>query len=223
MNDTENIVQRKAPLLALCLLAITVFLLTKGFGTVTEWIAPEGNLLKLFVIGTQLLAILVPVWLTLRILHLPARPALGLRAPPMVKTIVAVVVGFVLIYAVASVLPLFLQPSRQLMSKTGSIVLYGNLPEFLLSFLTVSVVASVADEFFYRGILFQGITARHGKILAVLLTALLTALFHNLEPFKFVHSFLMGLIFAASVAWTNSVWTSVILHALHNSLALLPR
>lgn len=64
---------------------------------------------------------------------------------------------------------------------------------------------------------------RYGKIAAIVATALLTALFYTLEPFKLTHSFIMGAIFATSVVWTNSVYMSILLHSLHNTLALLPQ
>lgn len=217
----QNNGNRQPPLFSLILLVIVVFLLQKFFGTVTNELALEGNLLKLMVMTRLVLTIFLPVALFLKILRLPARSALGLNPPPPIKTLIAVISGFVLILAVTFVLPMIISPSQQLVKTSQAIVSYGNVPEFLLSFLTISVFASVVDELFFRGILLRSLMKRHGKVVAVLTTAILTAMLHTREPFKLAHAFLMGCIFAISVVWTNSVYTGIILHSLHNSLALL--
>lgn len=213
----------KAPLVALVVLVVVVFLLQKGVGVAKGRIEPEWNLLKLIVIIQNLVATLLPVLLLVYILRLAPVEALGLHAPPLGKTIVAVVVGLVLIVIVNLILPYLLRPTPEFLQANQSIVAYRNVPELLLSLFTISIVASVADELFFRGLILQGLIGNYGKLAAVLITAVLTALFHTLEPFKLAHSFCMGVIFAASVVSTGSVYTSIILHGLHNALALLPR
>lgn len=140
---------KQASLLSLVILVVVVFSLQRGMSEITKWLAPEGNLLKLMVISRLVLSILLPVWLFLIILRLSARHALGLYPPPWRRTILAVILGFILIFAVNMALPLVIQPSQKLAEATSSIVAYGNLSEFLLSFLTVSIFASVVDEFFF--------------------------------------------------------------------------
>lgn len=222
-NHTNPSVVKQAPLWSLAMLIIIVFLIQMGALAVMRKTAPEGNLLKLAVILQQLVSILLPVCLLLVIMRLPLRGSLGLHPARWWKTLVAVVVGFVLIYMINMSLPQIIKPTQQFTSRTGSIVLYRNAPEFILTFLTISIVAPLADELFFRGILLQGLLIRYGPIIAILGTGIITALFHKLEPFKLVHSFLMGAIFASSVVWTGSVYTGFILHCLHNSLALIPQ
>jgi len=206
----------------LAVLVIAVYVLQRGIIGLRNWMAPEGSLFKLMVLANQLFAILLPVILFIFIFHLSMREAIGLYRPRWLKTALAVIVGFILIYAVNLTLPQLIPPTPKFTSATGSIIAYSNLPGFLLTLLIVIIVAPLADEFFFRGILLQSLMVRYGKIIAIVITALLTALFHSLEPFKLTHSFIMGLIFAISVVWTRSVYTSIILHALHNALALIP-
>lgn len=227
-NDTiassVNIIEKKtASLLSLIILVVIVFLLQLGMSSVTKNWAVEGNLLKLLVIAKQLVCIFIPVMLTVVILRLPIRDTLGLYKPQWGRTAIAVIVGFILIYTINLLLPMILQPTQQLSQSTASIVAYSNIFEFLLTLVTIAVVAPVVDETFFRGILLQGLRQKYGAVLAIMITALLTALFHKLEPFKLTHAFLMGIIFASSVVWTKSVYTSIILHALHNSLSLIPQ
>jgi membrane protease YdiL (CAAX protease family) len=92
----------------------------------------------------------------------------------------------------------------------------------LLTIVTISVVAPLADELFFRGVVLRSLMPRIGSPGAILITAAVTAVFHKIEPFKLTHSFIMGVIFAAAVVWTRSVYTSLILHGIHNSLSLLP-
>ncbi len=220
--EQKNFPASISPLIV-ALLVVIVWLLQFLMNEGMELLSPEQNLLKIAVILRLSITFLLPVIVFLKYYQLRPSESLGLNRPPWVKTTLAVVLGIVLIMAVSIMLPQIIPPSQELMQTSGSITAYTNLPEFLLAFLTAVVFASVADELFFRGIVLQYLLKRYGKILAIVLTALLTALFHTLEPFKLVHAFLMGVIFAASVIWTRSVYTSIILHGLHNALALIPQ
>lgn len=218
----DELSARRASLLSLIILVVVIFILQLIMREIIKALAPQGNFLKLAVIGHNFFATFLPVCLFVVILKLPVRLSLGLHPLPWKRTLIAVISGLILIFAINLVLPLIIKPSRELVESSASIVAYSNLPEFLLAFLTISIFASIADEVFFRGILLRGLMFRYGSIIAILVTAILTALFHTLEPFKLMHAFLMGVIFATSVVWTKSVYTSVILHGLHNALSLIP-
>ena len=156
-------------------------------------------------------------------MHLAFIMLLGFYSAHWWKEIVAVVVGFFMIYAVKMFLPQVIRPTQQFTGRTDSIVLYRNPPKFILTLLATSIMAPLADELFFRSILLRGLLMRYGTIIAVFGTSIIMALFHKLEPFKLAHSFLMGVIFVSSVVWTGSVYTSFSLHSLHNSLALIPQ
>jgi membrane protease YdiL (CAAX protease family) len=221
-RDTENTPRGRRSLVRLAILVITVYLLQKGLIEVIGTWAPEGNLLKVCIIIQQTVGILAPVALFVMLLQLPVRAAVGLYRPRWHRLVIAVAAGFLLISIINLLLPQIIQPSPGYTSATGSIAAYDDLPGLLLTLATVSIVAAAADEFFFRGVVLRGLMARYGKLAAILVTAILTAVFHTLEPFKLTHSFIMGVVFASSVIWTGSVYTSFILHGLHNSLALLP-
>ena len=208
-------------LLALCGLIVTVFLLQQGMMSLRSYLAPEGNAFKWMVIANQVVSILLPVVAFIVLFRLPWKDALGLYKPPLVRILIAVAGGFVLIYAINSILPRLMPPTPVYTGTSNSILEYHNAGDFLIVVLTISIVAPVADEFFFRGILLRGFMARYGNVAAILIVGVLTALFHTLEPFKLVHSFLMSVLCASSVVWTGSLWTSLILHSLHNSLSLL--
>jgi membrane protease YdiL (CAAX protease family) len=206
---------------ALIGLIVVLFLLQQGMIGLRDYIAPEGNLFKWMVIANQVVSIFLPVVMFIALFRLPWKDALGLYKPPLVKTFLAVAAGFVLIYGINSVLPRLIPPTPVYTKPSASIIAYNNVWELLLVVLTISIAAPLADEFFFRGLLLRGFMAKYGTVAAILIVGCLTALFHTFEPFKLVHSFLMSVLFASAVVWSGSLWTSIILHALHNSLSLL--
>jgi len=214
--------KKRVPLWALCLLVIIIYLIQFGMLNLRKWLVPEGNLFKLWILANQIVSIFLPVILFIIIFRLPFRKSLGLNSPPLGKAIIAVLIGFAAIFGVDYILPRLIEPSQQYASTTTSIVTFNNIPEFLLTILLIAIIAPMADEFFFRGLLLQDLMGRWGKIAAILITAALTALFHTLEPFKLMHAFIMGVIFASLVIWTRSLYTSLILHCFNNLLSLLP-
>ena len=148
--DEQTVTKRQSSLLSLFILIVVVFVLQLGMKDISEWLGLEGNALKLMVTTRLIVSIFLPTLLFLLIVRLSIRQTLGLYSPPWIKTLLAVVLGFVLILAVNMILPRLLQPSQKLAQESSSIVAYGNIPELLLSFLTVSLLASVTDELFFR-------------------------------------------------------------------------
>jgi membrane protease YdiL (CAAX protease family) len=195
-------------LLHLCILIALVYGLQAGILHLVRLWSPEGNWLKAAIIAQQIICILLPIIVFIVIRRLPAQDALGAYKPIWYRTVIAVVGGFLLMITINLTLPR---------------LAYDTLPGLLLTILAISIVAPLADELFFRGIILRGLMARCGTLGAILIVAALTALFHKLEPLKLTHSFIMGLIFAVSVVWTRSVYTSLILHGIHNSLSLLPQ
>jgi membrane protease YdiL (CAAX protease family) len=210
-------------LLHLCILIALVYGLQAGILHLVRLWSPEGNWLKAAIIAQQIICILLPIIVFIVIRRLPAQDALGAYKPIWYRTVIAVVGGFLLMITINLTLPRLIPPSQAYAESSASIVAYDTLPGLLLTILAISIVAPLADELFFRGIILRGLMARCGTLGAILIVAALTALFHKLEPLKLTHSFIMGLIFAVSVVWTRSVYTSLILHGIHNSLSLLPQ
>ncbi len=209
-------------LVYLCILIAVIYGLQTGVLRLVRAWDPEGNWLKLAVIAQQMICILLPVVVFIVVRRLPAQHALGAYKPIWYRTVIAVVGGFFLMSSINLILPRLIPPSQAYSESGASIVAYDNLGGLLLTIVTISVVAPLADELFFRGVVLRSLTPRIGSLGAVLITAALTAVFHKIEPFKLTHSFIMGVIFAAAVVWTRSVYTSLILHGIHNSLSLLP-
>ena len=80
-----------------------------------------------------------------------------------------------------------------------------------------SVVAApaLAEELFFRGLVFTGLCAHHGARAGIVGSALLFAAAH-LTPWQFPALFVFGLFLAALVYWTHSIYPAILAHALNN-------
>ncbi|MGH7939039.1 MAG: lysostaphin resistance A-like protein [Chthoniobacterales bacterium] len=93
----------------------------------------------------------------------------------------------------------------------------------LFFFLLMSaIVAGVAEEAAYRGYLQGPIERRHGPLVAILLTGLLFGFAHFTHPkvgLSLLPSYLLIAAVYGALAWlTNSIFPSLVLHALGNFL-----
>lgn len=106
------------------------------------------------------------------------------------------------------------------------------IPDFMLAayrsagfaplfWLALVVAAPLAEEVFFRGFLFEGIRhTRLGASGAVLLTSLAWALVHvQYDSYEIGTVFVLGLILAVARLRTNSLYTTIAMHALVNLLA----
>jgi hypothetical protein len=87
--------------------------------------------------------------------------------------------------------------------------------------LLAVVVAPIAEETFFRGFLFTGIGERYGYSWGAVLSALLFAVAHFIQPGALLPIFILGLLLAWLYIRTGSIWTCIFAHFAYNSLALL--
>jgi membrane protease YdiL (CAAX protease family) len=99
----------------------------------------------------------------------------------------------------------------------GSRLSFGNL---VLLLLLIAVVAPVAEELFFRGMLYPVMRRHWGPAWAIILNALVFALVHFI-PILIPGLFFVGLILAWMREQSGSVLPGILLHALQNGVALL--
>lgn len=87
---------------------------------------------------------------------------------------------------------------------------------FSRGFLIV-IVAPITEELLFRGIILRGLLSRHRPATAAALSAILFAVVH-LNPWQFITTFVLGLMFAWFYLRTGSVTVCILAHAIHNSL-----
>lgn len=90
--------------------------------------------------------------------------------------------------------------------------------ELILTFISLVIVAPIAEEVMFRGYLF-GKLKKHAKVwVSVILSALLFGIVH----FQFnvaLDTFALGVVLALLRVATGSIWTSIMLHMVKNGLA----
>lgn len=96
----------------------------------------------------------------------------------------------------------------------------GNSRQLLGLVFLLMVVAPVTEEFLFRGLILRGLLGRFGTGPAVVLTALLFALFH-VNPWQFVGAFVLGLLFGWFYLALRSLVPCLIGHAAANGFPLL--
>ncbi len=96
----------------------------------------------------------------------------------------------------------------------------GWLPIFMFG---IVVAAPLAEEFFFRGFLFAGLsTSRGGPVLAIVLTSVSFAALHIQYDLYDMTSILVAGVLLGVIRWrTGSLWFCVALHALMNAVSMI--
>jgi membrane protease YdiL (CAAX protease family) len=95
---------------------------------------------------------------------------------------------------------------------------HDNIVLLVILGVAVVVVAPVSEELFFRGLIFRGLRGYWRLLPALLVSGALFAAFHGnlsvLVPFTFI-----GAFFAWGFEESDSLWTSILAHALVNGLS----
>ena len=146
---------------------------------------------------------------------------LGVRRPAglHVLLVLLVVPGFML--AADAIQTTFiwatdLKPPAAMKALNG---IFGKFP-WPLTAVAVALGPGVVEEFWCRGFLGRGLSARYGLVAGVLLTSAFFALMH-LDPSQLLVFFLMGAYLHFVYRATRSIWPAILLHAMNNGIAVL--
>jgi membrane protease YdiL (CAAX protease family) len=92
-------------------------------------------------------------------------------------------------------------------------------PRVIMICITI-LLSPVAEEVFFRGVLFSSLRARCGFWAAALMSSLVFAGLH-LSPVHFPSLLVLGLVLAWLYERTGSLWPAMVLHALHNAWVMI--
>jgi len=90
------------------------------------------------------------------------------------------------------------------------------------SILALVIVAPVTEELLFRGLILRGFLSHYRVHTALVTSALLFGLFH-LNPWQFVHTTAIGLLFAWWFLKTRSLIPCILGHALNNGQVFILR
>ncbi len=98
-------------------------------------------------------------------------------------------------------------------------LIHCNLPDnrwdLILFFIVGGLLGPIAEEIFFRGILY-GFLRRWGMAIAILISSFLFALTHFLVSGVFITQLIGGILFAASYEMEKSLYTPATIHILGN-------
>jgi membrane protease YdiL (CAAX protease family) len=88
------------------------------------------------------------------------------------------------------------------------------------AYITTIGFAPILEELLCRGVLLEAFNKRWGVKLSILFSALFFGLIH-FDPATVVVATVAGLIFGALYVRTSSIFTTIIVHAINNTLAYM--
>ena len=89
--------------------------------------------------------------------------------------------------------------------------------------LSAVILAPIAEEIFYRGLLLRGLERRFGFWISVSVATIAFALAHSYDAFGLISVGLVGFVLAVIYRTTGSLTTTILIHALYNLSITVPQ
>ena len=217
----ERTGDRAVPTLGEAVTLLAIVLLVLFYGSLAIADAP----VLVLVHTTQWGFILAPALALVAALGLSPIETFALRRPPARAVLTAVACGlgtwYVALQAMEAAAGDWLPvPSPQLEAFSEALVSLGSQPSTaILLFLGAAVAPAICEEALFRGVVLQSLRRRLSASVAVPLSALVFALYH-LNLHQVPTTLVVGLLLGALTVTSRSIWPAVLLHLLHNGLAL---
>ncbi len=137
----------------------------------------------------------------------------GLRPVSLPALLIVVPLGFTAYIFVACVLSLLPEAWLSSYAQSAEALLGGSGP---LVLLCIVVLAPLAEEVIFRGLLYSRLKRGMGKPLALLLASLLFGVMHG-HPVWMAYAFCLSLLLCSLFDWYGSLWASVLMHLCFNA------
>ena len=136
------------------------------------------------------------------------------------QILILVSISFVCLFLISPIINVF----DNLLVKVG--VSSSNLPinltkpiNFVYLILTMGILAPVAEEFVFRGIILDGLKSKGNRI-AIIVSSLMFMLIH-LSLHQTIYQFILGIILAIVVLITDNIFSSILIHFINNTFVLI--
>lgn len=170
------------------------------------------------VLGGAYLVVLGGAWGAARIAGSSFRPAFGLRPTPKVFIVVgaifATVTGRVAAGAWGWVIDRY---ELQVIGKDidPSTIFPPTILGIAMTVLVAGIIAPIAEEVVFRGVLLSALDRRWGAWAAVILSSVIFSLMH-VTPFSIPPILVFGLVLGCLFVWTRSLTVCIVAHAVFN-------
>lgn len=193
-------------------LALAIIFINIG-GIVQGWDQIKGLLF------TEYIIILLPSLLFILVQKLPAKKFLKLNKISF-KQILLVMIITIFTYPLA----VFVQGIFLTILDNFTHFIPNEIPSptdyqgFIYGLFVMGITPGICEEIMFRGVI-QSTYDKLGYKKSIIITSLLFAMFH-FTLVNFIGPLILGIVFGIMVHKTNSLYTSIIGHALNNSIAL---
>jgi ABC-2 type transport system permease protein/sodium transport system permease protein len=172
--------------------------------------------------ATLIVLLVVLPWVAARYMRVNVRTAFGLTRPPLLALLAALCIGCST-WVLPPVWFAFQEQWLPMPPQMQQIAEYMNswLAEshVLVVVLLLAAVPALCEELFFRGYVLSGVRSTLGKMPAVLLVAVVFAVFHQ-SIFRFFFTALLGILLGLLVVRWRSVWPAVLAHFMHNAISI---
>ncbi|MCX4241543.1 CPBP family intramembrane glutamic endopeptidase [Paraliomyxa miuraensis] len=151
--------------------------------------------------------------------HEPPVAGLGTALVTVPLGVLAALGGSILLGLLLEQLGMRVQEQSSVLEITEGVVARGFDLQASMLVLAALVLAPIAEEWLFRGLLFRRVTAVSGRGLAYAVSALGFAAIHG-NPAGFVVYLWLGLVFAAVLERSGRLWTAVLVHMGNNGFVL---
>jgi len=89
----------------------------------------------------------------------------------------------------------------------------------ILQLISVGLVPAFCEELLFRGVVLSNLLP-YGKASAIVISSVLFGLMHG-NAYQFVYATVAGLIMGSVYVLTDSIWCSILMHMINNTLSIL--
>jgi membrane protease YdiL (CAAX protease family) len=82
------------------------------------------------------------------------------------------------------------------------------------------IAVPIAEEVFFRGVLYRWVRERWGIFIGVMVSSLIFGLIH-IDIAVASTAFILGIILALVYEYSKSLWTAILIHAINNSIKII--
>lgn len=164
-------------------------------------------------------AFLAAAFVGVKLKHAKLAPALGLRRGRLWPCIGLVVAGVWIGFGVDIAFSITTVALKLHVPDTNAQLLIrgGKSPlGLVVVFLLVAVIAPVAEEILFRGVVFSGLRDSWGEGWAIAVSSVLFGVMH-LQPLLMIPTAILGVLLAKTFSATRSLWASIALHSAYNA------
>ena len=171
--------------------------------------------------NTQILLIFLPVVLILRLIKSDLKATLRLNNPKLLNIILVPIMAVssaILIAQLTQLINIIYPFPQEYLERVGKLL---NIPNLSIwkTLALIAILPGICEELMFRGFLMRFFEAQ-GKWIGIIVTAVMFAIFH-LDPFKFIPVLLLGLMLGWLLIKSNSIYVTMLFHAVNNAFALL--